>query len=112
KAISYTQPAVLGPSVGLGLAAPEVFAAAGPNPFAESTTIRYRMNGDAEVSIEVYALNGQLVHKMAPKAQGAGEYRHTWNAGDAPAGVYLAKVIVGKGTEAQVMQSFKLVKTK
>jgi hypothetical protein len=112
KVISYTQPPILNPSVGLGLAAPTVFATASPNPFAETTTFSYRLNSATQVSIEIYTLGGQRVYKMEPKSQGAGEHRHTWNSGDAPSGVYLAKVIVGSGAEAHVTQSFKLVKTR
>lgn len=110
REISYTQPAILGGSVGVGLAAPNVFASAFPNPFVQATTFDYRLATPANIRIEVYSINGQLVHSMPEKALAAGEYRHTWNAGNVPAGVYIAKLISGKGSEASVMQSFKLVK--
>ena len=110
REISYTQPSVLGGSVGIGVAAPSVFANASPNPFRNTTTFTYRLNGISNIRIEVYSLNGQLVHSMPAKHQNAGEYNYTWDAGNAPSGVYIAKLVVGAGNEAEVVQSFKLVK--
>lgn len=112
KEINYSQPTVLGPSVGLGLAMPEAFAAVGPNPFNESTTFRYRLSSPAEMSIEIYSINGKLVHRMPAKAHGAGEYRYTWDSASAPSGTYIAKLVVGEDYKAQVMQTIKLVKTR
>jgi hypothetical protein len=112
KEISYTQPVVLGPSVGLGLAAPTAFAKALPNPFAENTTIRYRLTEAMEMSIEVYAINGKLVHKMPAKRHAAGEYDYTWDSGNAPAGVYIAKLVSGHDYTAQILQTIKLIKTR
>lgn len=112
KLISYTQPTVLGPSVGLGMAAPTAFAKVGPNPFAESTTFRYHLTTPAEVSIEIRSINGQLVHKMVPAMMGVGDHNYTWNSGNTAAGNYTARLILGHDDEAQVAQTFKLVKAK
>ncbi|MFN8396680.1 MAG: DUF4331 family protein [Bacteroidia bacterium] len=112
KVINYTQPTILGPSVGLGMAAPAVFAKVGPNPFLESTTFRYHLNATSEVSIEIRSINGQLIHKMAPAVMGVGDHDYTWNCGTIAAGNYTARLIIGHDDEAQVAQTFKLIKTK
>ena len=112
KVINYTQPVVLGPSVGLGLATPNAFAQAYPNPFAASTTFKYRVANTTELTIEIYSITGKLVHKMPAKMHNAGEYTYSWDAGTAPAGVYVAKLVAGQDYNAQVLQSIKLVKTR
>ena len=111
REISYTQPAILGGSVGIGVAAPSIFATASPNPFTNRTTFDYRLVGPTDLQIEVYSINGQLVERMPRKTQAAGEYSYTWNAHAVPAGVYIAKLIAGSDGDAQIVQSFKLVKT-
>jgi Domain of unknown function (DUF4331)/FlgD Ig-like domain len=113
KAISYTQPTVLGPTVGMAeVAMPHGFAKALPNPFAETTTFRYSLSATTDLSIEIYSINGKLVHRMPTKQHDAGEYNYTWDSGDAPAGVYVAKLVAGQDRQAQVMQAIKLVKTR
>ncbi len=111
REISYTQPSILGGSVGIGVAAPSIFATASPNPFTNRTTFDYRLVGPTDLQIEVYSINGQLVERMPRKTQAAGEYSYTWNAHAVPAGVYIAKLIAGSDGDAQIVQSFKLVKT-
>jgi hypothetical protein len=110
KAMNYTQPVVLGGSVGVGLSAPEVFATASPNPFSNQTTFRYRLTKAGTVRIEVYTLNGQRVYAMPSQVQAEGEYRQTWDAAGLPAGVYVARVISADNSGERVVQSFKLVK--
>jgi Domain of unknown function (DUF4331) len=112
QSITYNQPVVLGPTVGLGLAMPEAFAKAFPNPFAENTTLRYRISSNTDLSIEIYSINGKLVHKVPAKVYAAGEYNYTWESGSAPAGVYVAKLVAGQDYNAQVVQTIKLVKTR
>lgn len=112
KVISYTQPTVLGPSVGLGMATPDAFAKALPNPFAETTTFRYRLNTNTDLAIEIYSINGKLVHRMPTTAHAAGEYNYTWDSGNAPSGVYIAKLVAGHDFEGQILQTIKLVKTR
>lgn len=107
--INYVQPPVLGQSVGIGVAAPEVFVTAFPNPMTDYTVFKFRTQSTAEISIEVYDLNGQLIEQVTNGTRPQGEHQVRWEAQELPAGVYLAQV----SQDGQpVSQSFKLVKTK
>jgi hypothetical protein len=107
--INYVQPPVLGQSVGIGVAAPEVFVTAFPNPMIDYTVFKFRTQSTAEISIEVYDLNGQLIEQVTNGTRPQGEHQVRWEAQELPAGVYLAQV----SQDGQpVSQSFKLVKTK
>ena len=73
------------------LMAPE----AGPNPFSESTVIRYALDADAEVSLTVYDVTGREVAVLASGVQAAGAHAVTFEAGDLSNGVYLWRLAIG-----------------
>lgn len=106
--ISYTQPAVLSPSVGIGLAAPDVFMTAYPNPMMDYTVFKFRTQATANISIDVYDLNGRLIERVTEGVLGQGEHQIRWDVSELPAGTYLAQ-IAKNGEPAS--QSFKLIKT-
>jgi hypothetical protein len=109
KQISYTQPAILSGTTGiLGMNAPEVFVQNFPNPFSESTKLRYRVRSSSHVTIRIYDLNGRLVKTLVDETQNPGEYTLQWNAESMPAGVYTAQVRLGNNSP--VVQSIKLIK--
>ncbi len=94
----YTQPQILDPTVSVsGLNAPEIIATNFPNPFEKTTAFKYRLRNDGRVSIQIFDLNGKLVETLVNRSQSAGEYQVEWNAGNRPAGVYLAAVSFENG---------------
>lgn len=106
--ISYTQPPILSNSVGIGVAAPEVFVSAYPNPMQDFTVFSFRTKSTADISIEVYDLHGRMIERVTNGVRPQGEHEVRWETGELPAGVYLAQVSMD-GQPAS--QSFKLVKT-
>ena len=68
---------------------------AAPNPFRESTTIRYALADDAEVDLRVYDVTGREVADLVSGTQAAGTHSATLRAGDLPGGVYVWRLAVG-----------------
>ncbi|MEM1042181.1 MAG: T9SS type A sorting domain-containing protein [Bacteroidota bacterium] len=66
--------------------------AAYPNPFAESTTLSYRLDAAAQVTVEVFDVRGRRVATLADAEQAAGEHRVTWDAAGAATGTYLVRL--------------------
>ncbi|HQU61441.1 MAG TPA: DUF4331 family protein, partial [Saprospiraceae bacterium] len=67
--ISYTQPDILDPtdwntvSV-MNLGAPELYATSYPNPFSLTTTIKYRLRSNSNVTIRIFDRTGKLVRNL------------------------------------------------
>jgi hypothetical protein len=83
-------------------AVPTVFALAQnyPNPFNPSTTIKYQIATDANVTLDVYNLQGQKIRALVAKEQKAGYYSVVWDgrneAGQTvSSGLYLYRVQAG-----------------
>ena len=104
--VNYTQPPILPPSSRLGIMAREVFVSSAPNPFNNTTTIRYRMDEPGHISIEVFDGRGNQVNVLVNQQQQAGTYTVYWNASRLPAGVYLVKAL----KNGEVKQTMRLVK--
>ncbi len=51
-----------------------------PNPFANSTLIKYQLPVTGYVEIDVYNIAGQLVKKLVSQEKAAGRYQIHWNA--------------------------------
>jgi len=67
-----------------------------PNPFLDKTTIEYKLRSPADVSINVYDLNGSLV-KQLQKGKQSGEQVVQWNGdndygAEVSNGIYLIRV--------------------
>jgi len=106
--IAYTQPALLGPSVGVGLAAPEVFMSAYPNPMQDFTIFKFRTQAVSDITIEVYDLQGRKIETVTSGPRAQGEHQVRWEVADLPAGVYVAQI---RQDGAAASQSFKMIKT-
>ena len=50
-----------------------------PNPFSESTNLKYTIPNRAYVSINIFDKRGRFVSRLVGKTQNAGEYETTWN---------------------------------
>jgi len=63
-----------------------------PNPFNPSTTIRYSIPNESEVSISVYNVLGAKVDELYSGTQTAGNFEVSWNASDFTSGVYFLRM--------------------
>ncbi len=88
---------VLVSETGLADGLPDDFACSQnyPNPFNPMTSIDYQLPEDVNVTLNVYNLNGQLVHTLANGYQEAGYYTVRFHAADLPSGMYLYRLTAG-----------------
>jgi len=63
-----------------------------PNPFNPSTTIKFEIPEAGFVLLRVYNILGQEVAVLVREEMNAGSYSVTWDAFDAPSGVYLYRL--------------------
>ncbi len=80
-----------------------------PNPFGEQTTLRYQVEQEGALSIEVYNMQGQRLTQLVNGFKEAGTYEVEWNAGAYPTGLYFARVMNEQG---EILQIQKLVKSR
>jgi len=71
-----------------------------PNPFNPSTTISYNLVQDADVTISIYNLKGQLIKTLVNQHQTAGLQEVIWSGKDsngrsAGSGIYFTKLKSG-----------------
>ncbi|MDZ7723225.1 MAG: SdrD B-like domain-containing protein [candidate division KSB1 bacterium] len=78
-----------------------------PNPFNPSTTIRYTLAEAADVSLNIYNLNGQLVETLVREYQSAGSYQATWHSDEHPSGVYIYRLNAGSFSAVRRMTLLK-----
>ncbi len=69
-----------------------------PNPFSQSTSIRYKMPDAGAVRIAVYNALGQQVRLLEDGFQASGEHVVTLNADSLPSGLYLYRLEAGGQT--------------
>jgi hypothetical protein len=90
------------PTAGVGPTLPAraglALAPAGPNPFHGATTLEYSLPRASDVRIEVLDVEGREVALLANQNEDAGSRRVTWEAKDAAAGLYFAKLTTGQGS--------------
>ncbi|WP_332733373.1 T9SS type A sorting domain-containing protein [Flavihumibacter sp.] len=63
-----------------------------PNPVVHSTTIRYSIPVDAQVSLEVYNGMGQKLAQLANGLQKSGSYQVSYDASKLSAGIYIYRL--------------------
>ncbi|MDZ7288682.1 MAG: FG-GAP-like repeat-containing protein [candidate division KSB1 bacterium] len=74
-----------------------------PNPTeGNSTTIRYRLNDDAQVKISIYDTAGDLVEEFSGPGLAQADNEVVWNLSDVQSGVYLARVEAKGASETSV----------
>jgi len=78
-----------------------------PNPFAQSTTVRYQLDQPEQIRIDVYDISGKLLGNLVNGVQEAGLQEVNWNAGHLPAGTYFAKAVNSRGEVVQVQKMIK-----
>jgi hypothetical protein len=93
----YTQPEILEPSItGIsGIVSPDIMVTSQPNPFMETTVIKYHLRSAGDVSVRVYNQDGKLIETLVSQNETAGDYQVSWNAAGQPAGMYVVAVKLG-----------------
>ena len=88
---------------------PSIFSvgAAYPNPFNPSTNISLVLNANADLSVKVYNLTGQLVDIIAEGNYSPSSYNWTWKAENLASGVYFIKAQVGSEVSTQKVMLLK-----
>lgn len=88
---------------------PDLFtlSPAWPNPFSDQTTLQYRLQTPARVTLSVYDLLGREVSRLVDEHQGSGTHSTAFRAHGLPSGLYIARLKV-EGTKKQI-QTQKLV---
>ncbi len=66
-----------------------------PNPFNPETAIRFSVDLEEKFQMQVYDINGGLVHSFDEEINGPGEYEFIWNASGVPSGVYFVRLESG-----------------
>jgi len=78
-----------------------------PNPFSESTTIRYSVPTNSIVTIKLYDLNGRLLKTILNEQKNTGDYELNFRSENLQSGTYLYQVQVGDIIGAQKMLIIK-----
>ncbi len=69
-----------------------------PNPFNPATTIRFYLPERAQISLEVFDINGKKVARLLNKALlNTGSQEVVWNAADFSSGIYFYKLTSANG---------------
>ena len=82
-----------------------------PNPFTESTTLRYTLPVDGYVSIEIHDMIGQVIKTLVDKNQASGTYTLKVDARTMSQGVYTAILRV-HNDNAEMVKTIKFVVNK
>lgn len=71
-----------------------------PNPFNVSTSIRYVLSVETDLSLNVYDLMGRHIDTIFEGVQEPGEHTAIWDAADLPSGVYFVKLTTREKSES------------
>ncbi len=78
-----------------------------PNPFNPRTTIRFNLPETADVTLEIFSVDGRLVESMLNQTMPAGNHRVEINAEFLPSGSYIYRLKAGSYTESKTMTLLK-----
>jgi hypothetical protein len=84
-----------------------ILESAYPNPFNPTTTLRFAIPVDSEVSISVYNLQGREVVSLVNGKMEAGYHTAIWNADVHGSGVYFVKMVAGEFVNTQKLMLVK-----
>ena len=96
-----------GGEISVGLPSELLVGKAFPNPFNPSTTIAFQLPGDADVSIDVYSIQGTNVATLADQSYEGGYHSVAWDASTFPSGLYFVKIVSGSYISTQKIMLLK-----
>ena len=76
-----------------------------PNPFNPSTTIKYSINVNADVTLSVYNILGQTVSEMKQSNVPIGYNEFNFNATGLSSGVYFYQLKISKSSDSKVTRT-------
>ncbi len=74
-----------------------------PNPFTESTEIRYTLSKRTRVDLTVYDIMGSEIRVLVSERQEAGSYTVAFDGSDLPGGMYFYKMRTSTGSQTKKM---------
>jgi hypothetical protein len=88
--LDFGEPQAASPAVGM----PEQFSLGQnyPNPFNPITTISYTLAHPAEVTLQIFDLQGRPVAELVKGQRSAGEHRVVWDASGLTSGIYFYQI--------------------
>ena len=78
-----------------------------PNPFNPSTTIRYELPFDGNVSIKIYDITGRIIMTLVNENKTAGRYEITFDGQNFASGIYYYKIESGNFSQVRKMIMIK-----
>ncbi|MGC9363942.1 MAG: T9SS type A sorting domain-containing protein [Fidelibacterota bacterium] len=72
-----------------------------PNPFNPAVTLRYNLTKDAETTLQIYNMRGQLVEVLENTYKLKGTYDFVWQPQNLSTGVYIVRLQSGNQTNLQ-----------
>lgn len=72
-----------------------------PNPFNPSVTLNYGLQKDAQTTLRVFNMRGQLVETLVNENQNIGNYSVQWQPVNLSTGVYIVKLQSGNKVNLQ-----------
>lgn len=78
-----------------------------PNPFNPTSTIEFTLPESANVVLEVYNINGQLVSTLVDSRLNSGQHSVVFDASNLASGVYLYRIRAGNYMETRQMTLIK-----
>ncbi len=78
-----------------------------PNPFNPSTTIKFEIPKESEVTLTIYDALGKQVAVLVNQTLAPGIYKYTWNSANFSSGIYFYKLTAGNFTSTRKMMLIK-----
>jgi hypothetical protein len=78
-----------------------------PNPFNPTTTVKFGLPEDAEVSLRIYNLQGRMIEELTQGLMTAGYHSFQWNADNLSSGVYFVNLITKDFVSTQKLMLLK-----
>jgi len=78
-----------------------------PNPFNNSTEIRFSTDKSERITLRVFTISGEQVEVLMSKVLQPGEYSVVWNAQNQPDGIYFYTISAGSYRETKKMSLLK-----
>jgi hypothetical protein len=78
-----------------------------PNPFNPSTTIKFDIASQSDVTLSIFNLIGQKVKEVNYGVKSPGSYKYNWNASELSSGIYFYELKTNSFTQTKQMMLIK-----